>query len=65
MSYLLAEYIVYFFLFLPTLSPTSISFSFPVPVPVPVTIPVVVLNFGYMSISRCKFNSAKYVLPDR
>ena len=50
MSYLLAEYIVYFFLFLPTLSPTYISFSFAVPVPV--AIPIVVLNFGYMSISR-------------
>ena len=44
--------IVYFVLFLPTLSRTSISFSIPVPVPVPVAIPVVVLNFGYKSISR-------------
>ena len=44
--------IVYFFLFLPTLSRTSIPFSIPVPVLVPVAIPVVVLNFGYMSISR-------------
>ena len=42
--------IVYFVLFLPTLSRTSISFS--IPVPVPVAIPVVVLNFGYKSISR-------------
>ena len=64
--------IVYFFLFLRTLSGTSIPFS----IPVPVAIPVVVLNFGYMSISRlfetftlncpqCKCNSAKYILPDR
>ena len=68
--------IVYLFLFLPTLSRTSIPFSIPVPVLVPVAIPVVVLNFGYMSISRlfetstlncpqCKCNSAKYILPDR
>ena len=66
--------IVYFFLYLPTLSPTSSSFS--IPVPVPVAIPVAVLNFGYMHVHfpvfqtstlncpQCKFDSAKYI-PDR
>ena len=67
--------IVQFFLFLPTLSRTSIPFSIPVPVLVPVAIAVVVPNFGYMSISRlfetstlncpqCKCNSI-FFLTDR